>query len=181
MQPLRAFLLLLGLILVLTTVVALFLKEDPEPPVDEPKSTNFALTDTEALQRTADLAELSIQAIQHRDLSLLPLIYAPDGPAKKRATRDIRQLLTDRVLDRAVADSKDLEVVSNGPNEIRVRETLLLHPCFKTESGKDITQGPEAIEQVGLWILRRDGDKWLIHDAILEADRAVDKQDASCR
>jgi len=180
MQPLRAFLLLLSLILVLTSVVVFFLKEDPEPPVDGPRSTNFALTDTEALQRFKELRELARRAVQKRDASLVSIAFTSNSPTGNLARDEISSLLRREIVDRSRFQIVSASILSNRPDEIEIAERVRLRPCFETESGKDVTDSVSLIEQEGRWILRLEDTQWKIHQILLDADRVIDRQPARC-
>src|SRR5918997_4649035 len=98
--PLRAFLGLIALLVVVGAVV-LFTREDPAPaPIPTPRasqSPDFSLTDEEAIARFKELHALSLKAGRTRDLSLVDQVFSRSGPTYQRAVRAIERLLRDEV------------------------------------------------------------------------------------
>lgn len=179
--PLAVFLVLLGaIVLIVGLVIATNSAEESQTDQKMPQSSGFALSDAEALDRAMKLSTLSFEAIQQRDLSFASQIYTSDSPAGERFIDEIRELRQNDVVDRSTTQNVQFQLVSNTDNEIRVEETRVLESCFKTAKGRDVSEGVEAIEQTGIWVLRKQGSEWLVYDARLIDDRIVDDSRAHC-
>jgi hypothetical protein len=120
------------------------------------------------------------RAITRRDQGMLATVLARSAPIARRTRRIIAGLRRDGVVDRTRIEPVRTAVVARGVGEIRVRETTLLHPCFVTERGRDVTEAPAAVRQVGVWTLQRQAGGWRITDGRLVADRIVDNGRARC-
>jgi hypothetical protein len=180
-SPIKVFLALLAVIAVIVGVIlATSGEEEPVEDLGISGSSGFSLTDPEALERAQELSELSFQAIQSRDLALVSRVYTANSPAGDRIAKEIQNLRTNNVVDHSTIDDKEFALLSNSRVEIRVRETRVLNSCFRNEAGKDVSKGVEAIQQIGVWVLRMQDSEWLVYDALLERDRVVDESRARC-
>jgi hypothetical protein len=180
LSPAKAFFALLAL---LVAIGGLFLltrpKEEPGPG-PAPKSDNFALTDAEAIQRFKKLNTTAVEAIQERDASALSEVFIGSGPAMERAADAIRRLQRNDVLDRSKVEIIDVTVVESSREAIGLRVADRLFPCFVTESGEDVSTGPEAIEGVSIWTLRLEESLWKIYDSQLQRDRVLRGHERVC-
>lgn len=170
---------LLGAIAYVTYLNASDSGADPEPftTLDEP---DFSLTDEEAIARFEQLSRTALEATKTRDLSLVPGLFTADSPMKKRLIQEIRKLQEQDVLERSSFERQSVEILSNTSEEIHLLELTTYLPCFKSESGEDVTVGPPAIEQEVDWTLRLEDSIWLIHESTIEADEKVAGQDGHC-
>jgi hypothetical protein len=182
LPPAKAFLLVLALMVVAGVVLILTTRDDPPSSAAEqtPKSSDFALTNEEAIQRFRDLSRLALKATRQRNLSLISHVYTQYGPMSQRASRIIKNQLHDRILEKTKFETIDLEVITNESDRIQLREVSLMYPCFVTESGRDVTKGPSVIERQILWTLKQEGNTWQLHDASLEEDRLVERHRDEC-
>ena len=149
----------------------------PNPGFPEP---DFSLTDEEAIQTFEQLSQTLRQSVSQRDPSLLTLVTTPDGDAQRRIGQEIQRLKEDGVIDFTRVQTEPAEVQSSTNREIRIREVIVLQPCFKSESGEDVTQADAVVEQTGTWILKVHDGQWLIDDTRLENDRVIDDSGAKC-
>jgi len=182
LSPLRGFLVLLAVLVAAGVLIVVTKSDDDPPPVTNtaPATTDFSLTDEEAVARFGELNALAWQSALERDQSLLSGIFTESGPTGTRAAKAIRGLLHDDVIDRSRSKTLSVQVVLNEPEEIQLREISRLHPCFETEEGKDVTDAPEIVQRTILWTLKQEQRVWRIHDGILEKQRALERQRASC-
>ncbi len=182
LSPVKGFL-LLGLVLaVILGAVALTTGESEQQATGEPgeRTPSFTLTDAEAVERFEELNRLAIQAGHERDLSLLSVVFTSTGPTHERASREIRRLITDEVMDETRFITVKISLVTNAESEIRLLETRQLFPCFVTANGQDITKDDSVVEQEILWTLRPEDSEWRIHDGVLRNDRVLRGQHAKC-
>jgi hypothetical protein len=181
LSPLRAFLALLVLLIAAgVLLLATRSNDDPAPAELDPTITDFSLTDAEAIERFKELNALAWQSARDRDLSLLPRVFTEDGPTGERAARAIRELLRDDVIDQSTSETLNIEVLVNHPSEIQLRETSRLDACFLNENGRDVTDAPAVVQRKILWTLRKEDTVWQIHDGILENQRPIESDRATC-
>lgn len=147
---------------------------NPAPPLDH------SLTDEEAIARFEELLTVSIKAGRERDPSLLEPIYTIDSPMKQRGYQSIRELRRDDVLDLTRVETTSVDVVKNSKNSIDLRVNQIFRPCFKTESGDDVTEGPAVIERTAVWTMSLEQGQWLLHNARLEAEKPRGADHAAC-
>lgn len=180
LSPLRAFVLLLTVLVVLMAFVAVFVLRKSEPSGEGIETNNFALTDTEAIEVFRDKDDLGIAAIQERDRSLVSQAFTPGGPLSARAYQAIKELQRDAVTDRIRYQSLQVKVIENSSREVRLRQVRLLFPCFVSERGEDLTRDKTVVRQVVDWTLRRQQSEWLLHDAELAKDKELDRRNQDC-
>ena len=168
LKPAVAF---LGLILVVAVVGTIVFLTRPAP-APEPRGTttattepNFALTDEEAIARFEELNAQLVAAYEARDVSILEAFLTNDSPLRTRAANEIRQLLRDRVVPRPKFDTRSIEVISNDPTEIVLRQTAVDSSRFESEVGEEITKHPKDILRVVEWTLELEGSIWRIAES----------------
>ncbi|MDQ3985442.1 MAG: hypothetical protein M3280_02975 [Actinomycetota bacterium] len=180
-SPLRAFG-ILGILIAIVAGAGLIATSDddsePEPKLSE--SDNFALTDAEAISVFLRLSRIGLRATQEKDPSLIPLAFTTGGPLANRSHRIIRELREDEIDDKIRYKSLGVEVLSNQPDEIQIVEDRLLYPCFVDAQGKDVTEDSTVVRQQVRWEMSRAGSDWRLHNALLQIDRALEDQSASC-
>ena len=196
LSPVRAFLLLMALLVLAGVILLLTTRpERAEPirmersqaagetgaPQENPESrTKQHPTKAEAKKIFQDLQGLVYKATRKRSLSILTKALAPGGTSFKPASESIRKLLRDDVLDKTKFRSIDVRVLKVRKGQIRVKEERRLLPCFVTEGGVDVTRGPPAVKQVTLWALHRFGQNWLIESAEVKKQRALGRSTRDC-
>lgn len=168
LPPVVAFLILV-LVLVLIAVGVFLARVDNEvqAAATQPAATqpNFALTNEAAIARFKDLSSSINEAYKNRDMTALELFLTDDSPLRERGEKEIRQLIRDGVVAVPVFERRSIEIVSNAPDEIVIREVSVDSSRFKSESGKDLTQNPRDILRVVEWTLQLDGSTWKIFDS----------------
>ena len=183
-SPIKAFLIILALIILTTAIFLMTANGEESPDATRSPSTDstpdFSLTDEEAIARFEELTEIANRAGRERDASLLGLAFVDGSPMARRASRSISELLRTGVFDRTRIDRVEMEMVEKSAAELLVREVRRLYPCFESESGRDVSRGPAAVEQEGIWTIRLVEGDWLIFDAALEEDQIIDRRRASC-
>jgi hypothetical protein len=196
MSPVRAFLLLLALLVLAGVVLLMTTRPERAEPIqmerpqgagdngvtqEGPESRpEERLTKAEAKKIFEDLQGLVYKATRKRNLSILTKAIAPVGASFKPASESIRKLLRDDVLDKTKFRSIDVRVLEVRKGRIRVKEERRLHPCFVTEGGVDVTRGPPAVKQVTLWALHRFGQNWLIESAEVKKQQALGRSTRDC-
>ena len=157
--------------------------DDPEPDpigLGEPEP-DFSLTDEEAIATFQRLSSSLRAAVAQRDQTLVASVATSGGNTSERLRQEIRRLKDDQVIDRTTVETLRSEVIVSNSTSIEIREVIRLRPCFETESGEDVTQADAVVEQVGIWTLAIENDRWLIDDTQLEDDRVIDGSEARCR
>lgn len=195
-SPVRAFLLLLALLVLAGLVLWVTTRPDRAEPIrmERPEATgetrssqtqaesrpNERPTKAEAKKIFRELQGLVRKATKKRDVSILSEALAPRGTSFKPASEAIRRLLKDNVMDETTFRSIRLQVLKTRAKGIEVKEKRRLTPCFVTEQGVDVTQGPPAVKQVTLWLLHRFGQEWLIESAAVESQRVLRAATRAC-
>jgi hypothetical protein len=152
--------------------------DDPGQTV--PREPDFSLTDEQALDRFEQLVALSYAAINDRDQSRLAQIFTIDSPTKDRSANVITELQKDQVTDESSYRTVSLQVLDNTPQEIRVLQRVQTRPCFRSDSGKDVTTGRAEIEYDIEWTMRLSDSRWLLHESQARNDEVTDESPASC-
>jgi len=167
--PLRVFLGLVALLVVVGAVVLLTRDEADPPPIPRASgSPDFSLTDEEAIARFKELRELRDQMYRGRDQSLIPLIYTDDSPAKLVVLKELRRLTRDQVFDRSRYRTRAIEVKSNETHRIQLTERITLFPRFIDEDGKNVTRDVRPLFQTATWVLVDVDGIWLVQESVLE-------------
>jgi hypothetical protein len=180
LSPVKAFFALLALLVAIGGLFLLTRPTEDSEPGPAPRSDNFALTDAEAIERFRGLNMTALDAIQERDASLLSQAFIGSSPAMQRADEAIQRLERNDVLDRSKVEIVNVTVVRNSGQSIALRVADRLFPCFVTESGQDVSTGPEAIAGVSVWTLRLDDSLWKIYDSQLQNDRVLRGHERIC-
>ena len=179
MSPTKAFVILASVAAIIAGLLFLLQDDAPTPTPRTAAEPNFTLTDAEAVARFRSLNGRALRALRTRDPTLLPRVFYPGSPILKRAQEEVHGLLRNRVSDRSRLQILEVQVVENAQDEVRIVEVSRLFPCFRTESGRDVTRGPAAIWRRVEWTLRRAGSEWLLADSVLRQDRVL-REGGSC-
>lgn len=174
MAPVRAFF-LLGI--VATAVAGLvMLTRDAAPSEHSPTtrpSPDYSLTDAEAIAEFERLHRMFRTASMHRDQSLVDAMLTVDSPLHTTAQQQIRQLISDGVLDRSRFVEQSVGVVENSGSEVELRQVVVIHPRFVAEAtGRSVAEGT-SLKQTVRWSLALDGTVWKIHDSEVLSSRRV--------
>jgi len=155
--------------------------DDPQDPaVPGNPDPDFSLTDGQAIARFEQLVTLSYAAIRDRDQGLLSQIFTNDSPTRDRSSDVISELKKDQVTDESTYRTMSLQVLGKSPQEIRVLQHVQTQPCFRSDSGKDVTTGSAEIEYDIEWTMRLSDSRWLLHESQARNDEVTDESPASC-
>ena len=155
--------------------------DDPQDPaVPTNPDPDFSLTDEQAIATFERLEKDIRRSISDQDPGLAFRATTTGSPLADRMQAEIRQLKKDRVFDHSRVEQVSVEVVASSSQEIRIREVVRIHPCFRSEDGTDITKGDSEFEQTGVWILQVEDGRWLIDETVFEGDRVIDSTRATC-
>jgi hypothetical protein len=159
-------------VVIVALLLGIFLFTRPQdqpasPPGDTQRSSGFALTDTQAIAKFKELNDLRIEAYRQRDPSLVAEVVTSDSPLRAKAYRDISQLRRDSILDMTDFRTREVKTLSNGSNQIVIREVEIQTPRFVTEDGKDVSRMHISLVVTTDWTLRRDGYSWKIFDSVV--------------
>jgi hypothetical protein len=182
-SPLKAFVIILALIILTTAIFLLAANGEESPnatPTESDSPPDFSLTDEEALARFEELKGALVEGIRQRDPTLVSAVTTTDGPTRPRILEEISRLQDQGVIDSGAVETVSLSIIERGPESIVLTESVHLRPCFRTESGEDITDADSLVLQVGEWTMEFDGTKWLLHDAVLKKEKVLDDRDAHC-
>ena len=188
LSPVRAFLLLMALLVLAGVILLLTTRpERAEPirmersqaagetgaPQENPESRPEGhLTKAKAKDIFRELNEAVLKAYRKRDASLIPEIWTTNSPVRSTARREIHQLLQDSVLVRTRFTTKQLSVESITSSRIQLVQVVVIDPRFVTESGKEVTSSDVRDRDTVKWKLRKEDGRWLIHRAlVLDRDR----------
>jgi hypothetical protein len=194
LPPVKTFFALL-LVVAVVTGLALLQEEAPltsapalnqaspdiaEQPKDKHKDIHTGMSSQKAVSLFHDLRTRLNSAIRRRDLAAIASVLHGGSPISRRAKSVVRQLLSDDVLDKTRVRTVRTALTFKDSNTMRFEEVAILHPCFVTEGGRDVTKGPEAVRQTGIWTLERRHPRWRITQGRLTRDRIVEAPNARC-
>jgi hypothetical protein len=174
LAPVKAFFVLVAV--GLAAAVAAFATQPDAAPSEPPapaRSPDFSLTDAEAIAEFERLHALQITAYKTRDPSLVPETYTTDSPVADRVLREITELLRRDVTTDGDFTSRRIVVASNTAAEILLRQEVVVNPSFFNHRGQEVSLDAPAELQEIRWTLRWDGDRWLIHDAVITSSRPI--------
>jgi hypothetical protein len=155
--------------------------DDPGETVPDTSVPDFSLTDEQAIQTFQRLSARARTAVAERDLTLLPTTFTSNSPMRERTKETIGRLRRDRVVDRSEFRSVSFDVVGNSGHEIEIHEQVLVDPCYESDAGEDITQGPASFEYGAQWILQFENDRWLIHESVVDGEeKVINDKKGSC-
>jgi hypothetical protein len=147
-----------------------------EPPVSQRLPPSRA----SASHAFAHLRQQLNRAIKSRNPTLLSEIFTARSSLRDRVSRIILRLKQDDVVDQTRIIPLETKVDWRTDDTARIREQVRLRPCFVTERGKDVTDAPSAVEQLGTWILKWEGGVWRISSGALRQASVVEKKSAHC-
>ena len=173
LSPVKAFFALLALLVAIGGLFLLTRPTDESNPGPAPRSDNFALTDAEAIERFKELERLDFAAYEQRDATLLATIFTSDSPARRTALQEIQRLRRARVTPDVSSETKEIDIIQNEPEEIRLRQVVLLDVHFFDQAGKDVTTSGGLERQTLMWTLHKEASAWLIHDSELTASTQI--------
>jgi hypothetical protein len=167
LSPVKAFFALLALLVAIGGLFLLTRPTDESNPGPAPRSDNFALTDAEAIERFKELDARVLSAYEAVDPSLLSGTFTPTSPMRSTVAKELRTLKREGVHSESRFDTQSLSVVSNGESTIQIRQIVVVHPKFVTESGKDVTTNGKVERQTVDWTLHRFESEWLLHSSLI--------------
>ena len=171
-SPAKALAIVLLLLIAIVGAVLLITPDDP-PPITLPETTNFALTDAEALAVFQELDSRRIEAYRLQDPTLLAHAFTATSPILERVEREIREIGKANVDDLTEFRTVRLEVLSNHADEIEIRQVVIVSPRFLNPRGENVALSRDAQRQSIDWVLRRSGSQWLIHSGTVIAQHAI--------
>ena len=140
-------------------------------PIATPSPADFSLTDEEAIARFKELEAAKLHAYRRTDPSLLSTIFTSDSPSRRLVERDFKKLEANGVRFRTSFVTTSIELVRNDGGGIVVRQTVIVRPRF-LQGGGDVTTS-EPQEQVVDWVIKRQGDQWLVHETLVRDTREL--------
>lgn len=172
LSPVRAFLLLATVATLIP--LGIFATRDEAAPAESPgaaRSPDYSLTNAEALQRFDELHDIFRSASIHRDVSLLDEMLVADSPLHGTARAQIRQLISDGVLDRSRFVQQAAAVVENSPIQVEIDQVVRIQPRFVSETtGSDVSADPPLVQRVR-WTLMLESSVWKVHDSVVKSSR----------
>lgn len=179
LSPGRAFLLLLGVLVLIGGAFALSRPEAPDAPAPQPapapNAADLSLTNAEAIARFRELHGLFRQTSRTRDVSLLSQILTSDSRLRRVAEQDIKQLLQDGVVDKSRFLTRRVRVLNNTPDAIALKQIVIVRPRFvSVKSGRDVSEGKRLLQEVK-WELRPDDGEWRVFDALVVKSRELSR------
>lgn len=192
MSPVRAFLLLMALLVTAGVVLWTTTRPERAEPIRMDHSQDAAgngetkartpsrqegrPTKAEAKSIFERLDQARIRAYRHRSLTALHDIWTENSPVRPVVEREIRRMRHDTVLMRTNFDTKRLTVTALKSSKIRLTQVVRVDPKFVSESGEDVTVGKLIDKDTVKWVLLEQRGKWLIHNAtVIERKKLDDK------
>ena len=153
----------------------------PDPIGPGASEPDFSLSDEQATATFLRLSARARTAVSERDLTLLPSTFTSNSPMRERTKETIGRLRRDQVFDRSGFESVSVDVLSNTGEEIEIHEQVLVDPCYESDEGQDITQGPASFEYGARWILRLESGRWLIDESVVDGEeKVINDKKGSC-
>ncbi len=196
MSPVRAFLLLLALLVFAGVVLWITTRPERAEPIQMKRSQGAGesgatqerpesrpkerLTKAEAKGKFRDLRSEAYEAIETRDLNLLRDVYTTDGPLLPRVRRQVRALIRDDVFARSRARLLQLQVIVHTPEAVEIRSKTRFFPCFTDATGRNVTVDRSIFEEVARWKLEKQRQAWRIHNHIQDSYKRIDGKYAPC-
>ncbi|CAN5289405.1 hypothetical protein BH20ACT22_BH20ACT22_00270 [soil metagenome] len=196
MSPVRAFLLLLALLVLAGVVLLMTTRPERAEPIQMERSQGAGdngvtqegpgsrpeerLTKAEAKKKFRDLRSEAYKAIETRDLNLVRHVYTTDGPLLPRVLRQVRALIRDDVVAKSRARLLHLKVLVHTPEGIEIRSKTRFFPCFTDATGRDVTVDRSIFEEIAKWTLQKQRRAWRIHDHVQNSYQPLDGKYASC-
>ena len=126
--------------------------------------TSHELNDRDAIAVFKRLDSLRIESYERADPALLAGVFTAGSPAYENARREVDRLKQDGVRSRSTFDTRSIEVVSNKPDAIHLRQDVVITPSFLDRSGSDVAGHAAQEHRIVDWVLVWTGDEWLIGD-----------------
>lgn len=139
--------------------------DSPSSAVTAAGPTEHELSDREAIASFERLDSLRIKAYEKADPGLLTRVFTQGGPAYGNARREVELLKRDGVRSRSAFETLSIEVVSNTPETIHLRQDVVLTPSFVDPSGRDVAGHAAKERRIVDWIMVWTGERWLFEDA----------------
>ncbi|MDQ3532148.1 MAG: hypothetical protein M3456_07200 [Actinomycetota bacterium] len=183
MSPVRAFLLLLALLVLAGVVLLMTTRPERAEPIQMERSQGAGengvtperpesrpeerLTKAEAKKIFERLDQARIRAYRRRNLKRISGFLTSNSPIEKTVKEEIRRLRKDSVLDRTVFETRRLSVRRITRKTIELVQVVAIDPMFITDSGEDLTLSSAADKDTIKWKLRKDDGDWLIHKGLV--------------
>ena len=181
LPPVKTFFALLGIIGAMT-VLALWqsngdLKGSSSARSGGGQTAQAKLSDAKAMSHFRALRNLWVRTYRDRDLSLVPLYVAPDAVSPfSRISSEISRLRADGVLDETRLRIRQLQLLTNSEDVVRIRERVAQMPRFvDEESGQDLTLHREPRVLTVIWTMRRYSEGWRLYRSHIIAVRKMRK------
>jgi hypothetical protein len=185
LTPLRAVLLILVLLATATTLLLLTRGGAPPSDLVGAPSQGSGLASSspsraEALQIFRELRSDALRATRSRDLDLVREVFLPGSRIARVAREEVEKLLRKKVRERSVVRSVEALVLKTTSENVRIRETFMLTPCFLSQKGEDVTQNHVRLRHVVEWAIQPLSSRWVLADGTLVAERVVKRGLRSC-
>lgn len=182
MSPVRAFLVLLAVLVTAGVILWVTTRPERSKPIRvesaQPRSDNAATKEPEPTEATRPtkaeakaifekLDQARIRAYRRRNLQHISRFLTSNSPIEKTVRSEISRLREDAVLDRTVFETKKLRVKSATARQIELLQVVVIEPKFISESGNDLTIGNTGDRDTIEWLLRKEDRGWLIHNGFV--------------
>lgn len=176
LSPLKAFLLVLALMLTAGTILTFQDSESQSIPSQSPK-TSLPIETTPKPPPTEKQAKAILKRLrlqeqkEYREANrrLVHAIYTPSSPMLKTVLRELKLLRDKKVSDRTRFVTKHVTVEEATSSQMVMREVVIVRSRFIDRRGVNITHNPIAERQVIRWTLRFTANAWRIHQALVVA------------
>lgn len=187
MSPVRAFLMLLAVLVSAGVVLWVTTRPERSEPIriensqaeengatskPEPARADRP-TKAEARNIFKELDQARIRAYRRRTLEAIPTIWTQGSPVRAIVKREIHRLRRDTVLMRTDFQTKKLTITDLGPARIRLTQIVVIDPRFVSETGEEVTVGQSRDQDTVRWLLLKKNGRWLIHNATVVARKKL--------
>lgn len=164
-----------ALVVLATTVFVVSRQDDRPAKAGSPSPTPSLnlLSESEAISVFENLHQQLFSAYRYRAREKIRSFAHPDGPTYDRVREEIDGLLEHDVLSRPTVETRGVEISSITEDEIDLSQRVVSDGRFFSESGREVTKKRRPELQTIEWILRRDGDRWLIFDSLIVRSRRL--------
>jgi hypothetical protein len=139
---------------------------------------DHSLTDAEAIARFKELDAVRLAMFDRGDRKMIDHVFVVPGPAAKRAAQGLAQLRRQNLtLHHPVYRILDVQVTSNSPEEIKLRQVLILRTQTRPSRGQ-VAADERLRRQVVTWTMKTLDGSWFIFDGAVRKARFIGEKSA---
>ena len=119
------------------------------------------------IRRLRELQQIGVRLYETKDLSLRHLMYFQNSPLRAQVADEIHYLQKMKVTVKARYRPLAIQVVRATSSKAVLLEKARITLRFFDALKRDVTKGAATQLQRTKWVLKRQGEKWLIFDGVV--------------